>query len=159
MARTYGLAPIGQRVSDRVPRNRGQVTTVLGAIRVNGEPVFCTIDAATSRDVFLAFVEQVLLPELRPGDSVVLDNLGAHRGDQVRDLLATVGAYPHYLPPYSPDFNPIELFWAWMKDRMRSQRPRTAEAVDDSVADAASNLSPDAVFNCARHCGYWGQLT
>ena len=159
MTRTHARSPIGDRVADEVPRNRGQVLTVLGAMRADGETALGTIDAATSGDVFIAYMQQIVVPMLRPGDFVVMDNLGAHKARRVRDLIEAAGARIHWLPPYSPETNPIELFWAWMKARLRSVGARTREALDRGIAEAAAALLPAMAASWVRHCGYWGPRT
>jgi transposase len=102
----------------------------------------------------LAYVEQVLVPTLRPGDVVVLDNLAAHKQPEVRTAIEQVGARIQFLPPYSPDFNPIELAFAKLKAFLRAARPRTYEHVCGLIALALDLFTPDECANYARHCGY-----
>lgn len=113
-----------------------------------------TIEAATDGVVFRAFVEEVLIPALQPGDIVVWDNLGAHKLQAVRDRLAEIGVSVVFLPPYSPDLNPIELFWAWLKALIRRRRPRTTMALDRCIAEAMDALSRKFCRNWFRECGY-----
>ena len=101
-----------------------------------------------------AFATDVLLPELKPGDTVVLDNLGAHRCVETRALFADRGIHLKFLPPYSPELNPIELWWHWLKTRLRSRGARTHEALDESIAFAKRDLPRDIVANWVRGCGY-----
>jgi transposase len=103
---------------------------------------------------FLAYVEQVLVPTLRPGDVVVLDNLPVHKQPQVRMVIEQVGAHLRFLPPYSPDFNPIELAFAKLKAFLRAARPRNYEQVCGLIAVALDLFTPDECANYARHCGY-----
>lgn len=154
MTRTHGRPPRGQPVHDRVPRNRGRVTTMLGAISLVGVVAMATIEAATSGDVFLAFVEQVLVPALQAGDIVVMDNLAAHKIRAVRTAIEAIGARIVFLPSYSPDLNPIELFWAWLKAILRRDRPRSVAALDRSIAKALDSLPNDHCRNGFRECGY-----
>lgn len=112
MTRRYGRGPGGERVREATPGGHWRTLTVLGAIRASGWVGVMTIEAATDGDVFLAYLDQVLCPQLRPGDVVVMDNLSAHKVDGVRARLQAEGAHLLYLPPYSPDFNPIEKCWA-----------------------------------------------
>jgi len=154
MTRTHGRASRGARVHDHVPRNRGTVTTMIGGLTVDGLVALMTVEGGTTGDVFVAFIEKVLLPELRRGDLVVMDNLGAHKDKRVRGLLASVGAYPVYLPPYSPDLNPIELTWAWVKDWLKSAKARTRDALDNCLAWAIDCITPEMARNWFQHCGY-----
>jgi transposase len=154
MTRARARSRRGTRVADSVPRNRGQVLTVLGAIRPDGTTVLATIDAGTSGDVFLAFLDDVLLPELRSGDIVVMDNLGAHKLDQVRARIEARGARIHWTPPYSPEYNPIELYWAWLKDRLRTAKARTRDELDQAIKVADGQLPKPFAESWTRHCGY-----
>ncbi len=133
MTRRYGRAPRGVRVVDAVPQGRWQVLTVLGAVTVDGVAAAMTIAAATDGDVFRAFVAQVLVPRLRPGQVVVLDNLGAHKVPGVREAIEAAGAVLHYRPPYSPDLNPIELAWSKLKTYLRGVKERTADQLGTAV--------------------------
>ncbi len=115
MTRRYGRATRGERVHEGTPAGHWRTLTVLGAIRQSGWVAAMTIEAATDGDIFQAYLEQVLCPQLRPGDIVVMDNLSAHKVAGVRELIEQAGAGVLYLPPYSPDFNPIEMCWAKFK--------------------------------------------
>jgi transposase len=108
MTRRYGRAMHGARVDEGVPAGRWRTLTVLGAVSLAGWVAVMSVEAATDGDVFLAYLEHVLCPRLKPGQLVVMDNLGAHKVDGVRELITQTGASLCYLPPYSPDFNPIE---------------------------------------------------
>ena len=154
MTRVYGRAIKGRPVHDTVPRNRGRVTTMIGAMSAQGVVAMATIEAATDGAVFLAFIEQVLVPVLKAGDILVWDNLGAHKLQKVRQRLAEIGVRVVFLPPYSPDLNPIELFWAWLKAIIRRQRPRTTSALDRCIASAMETLPPKFCRNWFRECGY-----
>lgn len=154
MARTHAYAPSGERVVDQIPRNRGKVLTVIGAMRTSGETHLMTIDVGTSGDVFRSYVECVLVPELRPGDIVVMDNLGAHKVKAARVLIESAGAHVHWLPPYSPETNPIELFWSWMKAKLRTLRARSREALDQGIRTIASELTDVIAQGWTKHCGY-----
>ena len=159
MSREYAWAPRGARASDAVPRNRGTVTTIIGALTVDGLTAVMTLEGGTSGDVFAAYVEKVLLPELLPGDLVVMDNLGAHKDVRIRPLIESAGARVVYQPPYSPDLNPIELAWSKLKWWLRMAKARTHEALDTAIAMALEGVitSEDAVA-WFRHCGYGAQL-
>src|SRR5665213_587973 len=120
MTRRYGRALYGARVDEGVPAGHWRTLTVLGAVSLSGWVAVMSVEAATDGDVFLAYLEHVLCPQLQPGQLVVMDNLGAHKVDGVRELIEQTGASLCYLPPYSPDFNPIEKCWAQMKQKLRS---------------------------------------
>lgn len=155
MDRKRGWSPRGELLEQALPRNRGTVTTVIGALRLStGLDALMTIEGGTSAEVFAAYVEHVLVPTLRPGDLVVMDNLGAHRTDEVRRLIEEAGAKLVFQPPYSPEFNPIELAWAWVKNWLRASRARTVERIDTSLALAVRLLGPDDAAGWFRHCGY-----
>jgi len=113
-----------------------------------------TVEAATDGDVFVAFLEQVLCPQLRPGDVVVLDNLGAHKVAGVRELITPTGAEWRYLPPYSPDCNPIEQCWSKIKQALRTAKARTVGALEAAVDQALASVTPQNIQACFRHCGY-----
>ncbi len=127
---------------------------MLGAISLCGLIAMGTIDAATSTDVFAAYVEQILAPELKPGQVVVMDNLAAHRSPRIRALIKAAGASVLYLPPYSPDLNPIELFWAWLKNHLRRIKPRSRDALDSAIAATMNALPTDHIRNWFNECGY-----
>lgn len=154
MTRAHARAPIGQRTSEAVPRNRGAVTTIIGALTVTGLEATMTIEGGTDGDVFCAFIEQVLGPVLLPGDLVVMDNAGAHQDPRVAPLLATFGARPVYLPPYSPHLNPIELAWSKLKDLLRTAKARTVDELNAAIKVAMKLISGDDAAGWIRHCGY-----
>lgn len=154
MTRPYGRALRGTPVYERVPRNRGTVTTVIGALTIAGLEAVMTIEGGTSGAVFLAYVERVLAPILQPGDIVVLDNVGAHRDRRVRQVIEDLGATLMFLPPYSPDLNPIELCWAKFKDLLRAAKARTRQALDATIAAAMEKVSPVDCAGWFSHCGY-----
>lgn len=156
MTRTRALAPRGQRAKAKVPRNRGQVLTVLGAMRASGETTFATIDCGTSGDVFEAFCRQILLPFLRPGDILIWDNLAAHKKKEVAEMMKEAGVHIHFQPPYTPEANAIELLWAWLKNRLRGSEPRTRELLEAQMIEAAEELPSKHAMAWTRHCGYMG---
>jgi transposase len=146
MTRSYARAPSGERVEDHVPRNRGTVLTIIGALTVAGLQAVMTIMGATDVKVMLAFVEQVLAPELLEGDIVVLDNLSAHKDPRVIAAIEAAGASVLFLPPYSPDLNPIEECWSKLKTLLRTAKARTVEALNNAIAWAKTKVTPfDAV--------------
>lgn len=159
MTREYARAPRGQRTSDSAPRNRGAVTTILGALTLEGLAATMTIEGGTCGDVYAAFLEQVLAPKLEPGDLVVMDNAGAHKDPRVHEILARCGAKAIYLPPYSPDLNPIELAWSKLKSFLRTAKARTVDALNIAIAMGMEIISPEDAAAWFRHCGYSGQPT
>lgn len=127
---------------------------MIGAMSTEGIVAMATIEAATNGAVFLAFLDQILIPVLKKGDILVWDNLGAHKLQAVRERLAAIGVRVVFLPPYSPDLNPIELFWAWLKAVIRRERPRTSARLDRCIANAMDALPPKFCRNWFRECGY-----
>ncbi len=154
MTRRYGRATRGERVHEGTPAGHWRTLTVLGAIRQSGWVATMTIEAATDGDIFQAYLEQVLCPELQPGDIVVMDNLSAHKVSGVRELIENAGAELLYLPPYSPDFNPIEMCWAKFKQLLRTAKARSLDTLENSVADALTAITPQDIQGCFSHCGY-----
>jgi transposase len=129
MARRYGRAPRGQRLRMSVPHGHWKTTTFVGALRLTGMTAPMVLDGPINGLAFQAYVDQVLVPELKPGDVVVMDNLGSHKGASVRNSIEAAGARLLYLPPYSPDFNPIENAFAKLKALLRKAAERTVEGL------------------------------
>lgn len=157
LLRRYGRSPRGVRLHDHTPCGHWQTHTVLAALRPTGLEATAVFDGPIDSVSFFAYVEQILVPTLRPGDVVVLDNLAVHKQPEVRAAIEAVGAQLRFLPPYSPDFNPIEQAFAKLKAFMRAARPRTFEDVVTLMANALSLFLPDECANYVRHSGY--QLT
>lgn len=141
MTRTYARAPRGERVHDAVPGGHWKMLTILGALTHTGMLAVMTVEAATDREVFLAYLEQVLCPKLRPGHVVVMDNLSAHKVQGVRERIEACGARLLYLPPYSPDLNPIEKAWANLKQGLRAAAARTVHALDHAIEKLLPSIS------------------
>lgn len=154
LIRRYGRCARGLRLRDYTPCGHWQTHTVIAALRLEGLTAPAVFDGPIDNPTFLAYVEQVLVPTLRPGDVVVLDNLAVHKQPDVRAAIARVGALVRFLPPYSPDFNPIELAFAKLKAFLRAMRPRTFEQVCHLIAAALDLFTPNECANFARHCGY-----
>jgi transposase len=154
MTRLYGRAPKGQRVPEAVPHGHWKVMTILGAIGISGIPAAMTVEAATDAEIFAAFLEQVLGPTLRPGQVVILDNLPAHKQEQVRVLIEAHGCQLRYLPPYSPDLNPIEPAWSKIKSRLRTLQARAWEALEQGVQSALAAITAQDSQGYFAHCGY-----
>jgi transposase len=130
------------------------VLTVLGAMSMRGIRAAMTIESATDGEVFLAYLEQVLVPQLRVGDVVVMDNLSPHKLQRVRQVIEAAGAALLYLPPYSPDLNPIEKAWAKLKQLLRAAKARTKDLLEQAIAEALNAISAENASAWFRHCGY-----
>jgi transposase len=154
MTRLWGRAPKGERIAEATPQGHWKVLTTLGAMSRRGIEAAMTIESATDGDVFTAYVEQVLGPKLKPGYVVVLDNLSAHKVKGIRELVEARGAQLLYLPPYSPDFNPIEQAWSKFKQYLRTAKARTGEALEKAVTEALKTITADNAAAWFRHCGY-----
>ena len=154
LLRRYGRSPRGERLRDHTPCGHWQAHTVVAALRPSGLTAPAVFDGPIETDSFRAYVEQVLVRTLRPGDVVVLDNLAVHRQPEIRTAIEAVGAQLRFLPPYSPDFNPIEMAFAKLKAFLRAARPRTYDQVIALVAAALALFTPDECRNYVRHCGY-----
>ncbi len=154
MTRLWGRAPRGERVQEATPDGRWQVLTTLGTMSLRGMKAVMTVASATDGDVFHAYVEQVLCVTLQAGDVVVMDNLSAHKVAGIRELMAARGAQLVYLPPYSPDLNPIEQAWSKFKQFLRTAKARTAEALDQAITEALKTITADNAQAWFRHCGY-----
>ena len=141
MTRRYGRAPRGERVAEGTPAGHWRTLTLLGAMSTRGVVAAMTVESPTDGDVFLAYVEQVLCPRLQPGQVVVMDNLPAHKVEGVRRLIEATGAQLLYLPPYSPDFNPIEQAWSKIKQQLRSAKARTVESLEAAITDALAQVT------------------
>jgi transposase len=154
MTRLYGRARRGQRIHKGTPDGRWCTVALLGAVSLNGWQAVMTVEAATDGDVFLAYLREVLCPTLQLGQVVVMDNLSAHKVDGVRELIESTGAELRYLPPYSPDFNPIEPCWSVVKQHLRHLKARSLAALDEAIPLALALISPAIALNCFAHCGY-----
>ena len=154
MTRLYGRAPCGERVVGSVPQNWGQNITMLAALSVQGVEAVMTVEGATDGAVFRTYVEQVLAPTLSIGDIVVLDNLSAHKAAGVREVIEARGAEMIYLPPYSPDLNPIERCWSKIKSYLRKMKARTREALEEAIAQALATVTESDAWAWFTHCGY-----
>jgi transposase len=150
----YAWAPKGERAYCSVPRNRGPNTTLLSSMSMEGMGPSLAVEGATNREVFETYVEQILAPTLRRGQVVVMDNLTAHKGERVKELIEGRGCELLYLPPYSPDFNPIEEAFAKIKSLMRKAEARTREALLAAMGTAISALSAQDARGFFEHCGY-----
>ncbi len=158
MTRLRGRCLSGQRLVAKVPHGHWKTTTLIAALDQQGIRCSTTVDGAINQEIFEAFVEQVLVPTLRPGDLVVLDNLSSHKGPRVQSLVAGVGAQVLYLPAYSPDFNPIEMAFSKVKQLLRTLACRDQKSLWDSIQPVLDKITPADAEGFFRHCGYTLQI-
>lgn len=158
MTRLRGRAQRGERLVAKTPHGHWLTSTLIAALGVDGVRCSMMVDGAVNGDVFTAFVEQVLAPELRRGDIVVMDNLSSHKGRRVRELIESRGAALEFLPPYSPDLNPIEMVFSKIKQLLRSLACRTAGTLWESMQSVLDKVTPTDALNCFKHCGYTLQM-
>ena len=156
----YAWSPKGHRAFGSAPRNWGKNVTLLASLTRKGLGPCLAVEGSTTREVFEAYLESVLLPSLRPGQVVVMDNLSAHKGESVREFIEQRGCKLVYLPPYSPDFNPIEQAFSKVKGLLRRAEARTREALIEALGRALSAVSAQDAQGFFGHCGYssMGQL-
>ena len=156
MTRLYGRAPVGERCVDHTPHGHWKTMTMLSAIRAGGvmQDATVVIDGAMNSETFLAYTEQYLVPALRPGDIVIMDNLSSHKAKGIREVIEAAGCDLWYLPPYSPDLNPIEMLWSKVKSWLRRVSAGTFKTLSDAVAAALRAVAPDECANYFASCGY-----
>jgi transposase len=154
LARLYGRAPRGTRALGSVPVNYGANLTIIGALGSTGLEALMTVEGATDGDVFLVYVKRVLAPTLHAGDIVIMDNLGAHKVDGVKEAIEACGASVLYLPPYSPDLSPIERCWSKLKTALRAIGARTRRALNRALAHALATITESDALAWFAHCGY-----
>ena len=154
MTRRCGRAPRGQRLLAKVPFGHWKTTTFVGALRLDGLTAPLVVDGPIDGALFAAYIRQHLAPTLRPGVIVIMDNLQVHKVVGVREAIEAAGATLVYLPPYSPDFNPIENLFAKFKWLLRSAGQRTVDALWQTIGRLLDSFSPDECVNYFRHCGY-----
>ncbi len=154
MTRLYGRAFDGQRVVDSTPHGHWCTTTMISSLRLDGSTAAMIVEGPTDADVFEAYVEQVLVPSLRPGDIVVMDRLAPHKVPRIVHQIEETGAAVWLLPPYSPDFNPIEKMWSKIKEFLRSAKPRTYAALLTAIATALEAVAADDAQGWFGSCGY-----
>lgn len=154
MSRYWGWAEKGEKIPEAIPAGHWRSFTLLGAMTCSGLLATMTIEESTDADIFLAFLDQIVCPKLQPGQIVVLDNLSAHKAPAVREKIEARGACVLYLPPYSPDLNPIEKCWAKIKLILRTLKARTAEALDPAITQAIASITAENASGWVQHCGY-----
>jgi len=154
MTRLRGRCKGGGRLHDTAPLGHWETTTMIAALRRDGSTAPMVIEGATDAAVFWAYVKHVLVPVLRKGEIVVLDNLSSHKGAAIRELIEAAGAQLWLLPPYSPDLNPIEKLWSKVKEFLRAAKARCTEELDRAVADALDTVTAQDAINWLAPCGY-----
>jgi transposase len=154
MARLYGRAPEGRRVEAAVPHGHWNSSTFIAALRQDGLTAPLLLDGAMDGDCFLAYIEQVLVPTLRPGDRVICDNLSTHKVKGIREAIEAAGASLHYLPAYSPDLNPIEMAFSKLKAHLRQAAARCWDSLTSSLAQTLDTFSPSICQAFFIHAKY-----
>ena len=154
MVRTHARGPIGERVVCKTPHGHWKTISTIAAMTVEGMLTAVAYDGAVNTEAFVGFVEQFLVPMLRPGQVLILDNLPAHKSTEVDRLVESVGARVMRLPPYSPDFNPIEMAFSKVKSMLRKEAARTVDTLIDAIGRSLSSVTPSDAINYVRHSGY-----
>ena len=154
LTKLYARALGGRRTTEAVPRNYGQSTSMIATLGLNGVEAPMLIEGSVDTLVFNAYCEQVLQPTLKRGDVIVLDNLGAHRASRIEEIAAGCGARVLWLPPYSPDFSPIELMWSKVKAYLKKVKARSQTELEKAIAQGLQTITLSDCRNWFRHCGY-----
>lgn len=154
MTRLRGRAPGGQRLVDAAPAGHWATTTLMSSVRLDGSTAAMVIEGATDAEVFLQYAKQVLMPHLRPGDIVVMDNLSPHKVSAVKAAIESCGATIWFLPPYSPDLNRIEKMWSKIKAFLRKAKARTLGTLVDAIRQALRSVTASDVLGWFKECGY-----
>ncbi len=154
MVRRYAYSPKGERAYGSVPRNRGKNTTLVASLSLEGIGEAMAFEEATTKAVFETYVERLLAPSLKPGRVMVMDNLGAHKGDRVKELIEARGAILVFLPAYSPDFSPIEEAFSKIKALLKKAAARTREALVEAIGLALEAVTSEDAEGWFAHCGY-----
>jgi len=154
MTQRHAWAPRGRRANGSAPRNHGPNTTLLACLTRTGMGPALFVEGATTTEVFTAYVEHLLVPWLRPGQIVILDNLSAHTGDRVRHLVESAGCQVRFLPPYSPDFSPIEWAFSKLKTWLRAALARSRDDLERAIAAGLTRITADDAHGWFYGCGY-----
>ena len=154
LTRRYGRAKGAARVHDKVPLNTPKNTTILSSVRLDGETVYTHFQGSLTGDRFLAYVKEQLVPHLREGDIVIMDNLRSHKVSGVREAIEEAKAFVLYLPPYSPDFNPIEMLWSKLKAFLRKEKARSLPDLDTAIPRAFDSISTSDIAGWFQAAGY-----
>lgn len=154
MTRRYAWADVGARAIGHAPNGHWKTTTFLAGLTCEGMIAPFVLDGPINAECFVAYVEQILVPALREGDTVILDNLSSHKNEKAAQLIASAGARLLFLPPYSPDLNPIEMAFAKFKEKLRQAQARTVDALWELIGQTWNLFTPQQCANYIRHCGY-----
>ena len=154
MQRTHGRAAPGERVVAKVPHGHWKMISTIGAMSTDGIIASASFDGATDTELFLAFIAEALVPVLKPGQVVVMDNLPAHKSPKIDELIESVGATVLRLPPYSPDFNPIEMAISKVKTVLRKRAERSVDGLFTGIGVALRSITSTDALHYIRHCGY-----
>ena len=154
MTRLRGRSPRGERLVCHAPHGHWCTTTMISSVRLDGTTACMTIEGATNTEVFHAYVREILVPTLQPGDIVVMDNLGAHKNERTLELIALAKAEVRFLPAYSPDLNPIEMMWSKPKALLRKAQARNHPDLLAAIASALAAVTPQDALGWFVHCGY-----
>jgi transposase len=154
MTRLYGRSYKGTRCHDAAPCGHWETVTILSSVRLDGTTESVLFDGATDRNMFDAYIKEILAPRLRPGDILIMDNLNAHRSETALEVVQAHQAEIKFLPAYSPDLNPIEKMWSKLKQILRGLKPRTSEELFSSTGVALSKISSDDAHGWFTACGY-----
>lgn len=154
MTRLRGRSPRGERLVCHAPHGHWRTTTMISSVRLDGTTACMTIEGATNTEVFYAYVREVLVPSLRRGDIVILDNLGAHKNERTLALIEQAGAEARFLPAYSPDLNPIEMMWSKVKALLRKAEARNHPDLLAAIASALNAVTPQDALGWFAACGY-----
>jgi transposase len=154
MTRLRGRSPRGERLVCHAPHGHWRTTTMISSVRLDGTTACMTIEGATNTEVFYAYVREVLVPSLRPGDIVILDNLGAHKNERTIALIEAAGAEARFLPAYSPDLNPIEMMWSKVKALLRKAQARNHTDLLVAISSALNAVTPADALGWFAACGY-----
>lgn len=154
MTRFYGRMIGGERLRESAPAGNWETTTMMASIRYNGQTTAMTIEGATDTLSFDAYISNFLCPTIGTGDIVIMDNLSSHKAVGIRKAIEATGAALLYLPPYSPDYNPIEMMWAKIKSSLRKTKARSAKALDKAISQAFKSISDSDARGWFSYCGY-----
>jgi len=154
MTRLRGRAPRGERAHDSAPCGNWNSTTMISSIRSDGTTACMAIDGATTTEIFRIYVKEILMPTLRIGDIVIMDNLSSHKCSETLSLIEDAGAVPMFLPAYSPDLNPIEKMWSKVKEHLRAAKARTEETLYQEIGRALKKVTESDAINWFASCGY-----
>lgn len=155
MTRTYARSEKGKRANSVKPVSKGKLLTLIGAVSLEGMIASMTVEGGTKKETFITYLSEILIPELKPGNVVIMDNLSAHKSDRVKELIESVGAKLLYLPRYSPDLSPIELCWSKLKSYLKKKAARNIELLQQFISEALELITLDNIKSYYSHCGYF----